>query len=163
LPGAKIDGVCFWLNGAPVIGMSIRFDRVDNFWFVLRHELEHVLQRHGQIQGTVLLDSELEGDRAGTGATVAEEERVANAAAAEFCVSQAALERFIARKAPFFAQRDLIGFARTLQIHPGLVAGQLRHRLGRYDLFTSHLAKIRHHVSPSAMVDGWGDVAPVDN
>lgn len=39
LPNAKIDGVCFWLNNkSPVIGISIRFDRIDNFWFVLRHE-----------------------------------------------------------------------------------------------------------------------------
>src|SRR5205814_240398 len=44
LPCSKIDGVCFWLNdSSPVIGMSLRFDRIDNFWFVLRHELEHVL------------------------------------------------------------------------------------------------------------------------
>lgn len=48
LGSAKIDGVCFWLNDfSPVIGMSLRFDRIDNFWFVLRHELEHVIQRHG--------------------------------------------------------------------------------------------------------------------
>jgi len=32
LPAAKIDGVCFWLNPkAPVIGLTIRFDRIDNF------------------------------------------------------------------------------------------------------------------------------------
>src|SRR5665213_292020 len=48
LPGAKIDGVCFWLDKtSPVIGLSLRFDRIDNFWFVLRHEIEHVLCRHG--------------------------------------------------------------------------------------------------------------------
>lgn len=162
LPGSKIDGVCFWLNESPVIGMSLRYDRIDNFWFVLRHELEHVIRLHGQ-QRAVLLDAELEGERAGTGADIAAEEREANAAAADFCVPKNQLEKFIARKAPFFAQRDLMGFSRTLQIHPGLVAGQLRHRLGRYDLFSAHLAKVRSHVAPSAMVDGWGDVAPVDN
>jgi HTH-type transcriptional regulator/antitoxin HigA len=38
--------MCLWLNDgtSPVIGMSLRFDRIDNFWFVLRHELEHVIQ-----------------------------------------------------------------------------------------------------------------------
>jgi HTH-type transcriptional regulator/antitoxin HigA len=40
LPSAKIDGVCFWLDDrSPVIGMTMRFDRIDNFWFVLRHEI----------------------------------------------------------------------------------------------------------------------------
>ena len=35
LSGAKIDGVCTGKNGTPIIGMSLRFDRIDNFWFVL--------------------------------------------------------------------------------------------------------------------------------
>ena len=160
LTGAKIDGVCFWLGEvAPVIGMSLRYDRIDNFWFVLRHELEHVIQGHGR--NAVMLDVELEGDRAGVGDGIAEEERIANQAAAEFCVPQRQLQSFIARKAPVYADRDIVGFARTLQIHPGLVAGQLRHKLNRYDRFTTHLVKIRSTIAPSASVDGWGDVAPV--
>ena len=37
LKSAKIDGVCFWLDkSSPVIGLSVRYDRIDNFWFVLR-------------------------------------------------------------------------------------------------------------------------------
>jgi len=33
LPSAKIDGVCFWLNDvSPVVALSMRFDRIDNFW-----------------------------------------------------------------------------------------------------------------------------------
>jgi HTH-type transcriptional regulator/antitoxin HigA len=160
LTSAKIDGVCFWLNDrSPVVGMTLRHDRIDNFWFVLRHEIEHVLARHGR--GAVMLDAELEGERAGTGANVPEEERVANAAASEFCVPRRAMDQFIDRKSPFFAERDILGFARTMQIHPGIVAGQLQHRTGRYDRFRNHLAKIRTFVTPSAMVDGWGDVAPV--
>lgn len=161
LSSAKIDGVCFWLNdSSPVIGMTLRHDRIDNFWFVLRHELEHVLCLHGR--GAAMIDAELEGDKAGTGSSVAQEERVANEAASDFCVPKNQLESFIARKSPFFAERDILGFARTLDVHPGLIAGQLQHHTGRYDRFRSHLVKIRAMVAPSAMVDGWGDIAPVD-
>jgi HTH-type transcriptional regulator/antitoxin HigA len=161
LPGTKIDGVCTWLDAtSPVIGMTCRRDTIDNFWFVLRHELEHVLCEHGR--STIMLDVELEGERAGVGDGIADEERVANAAAAEFCVSQKALSNFIARKAPFFAERDIIGFARTQQVHPGLVAGQIQHRTGQYDRFRAHQVKIRSIVRPSAMTDGWGDVAPTE-
>jgi HTH-type transcriptional regulator/antitoxin HigA len=161
LQSAKIDGVTLWLDErSPVIGMTLRFDRIDNFWFVLRHELEHVLKGHGK--QVAMLDAELEGDRAGTGPEVSDEERVANEAAAEFCVQQQALARFIARKSPMFAERDLLGFARTIGVHPGLVAGQLQRRTGRYDLFRKHLVKVRTAVAPSALVDGWGDVAPVE-
>ena len=157
LPGSKIDGACFWLDPvSPVIAMSFRFDRIDNFWFVLRHELEHVIQRHGM--AGPMLDVELDQR---TDDSIAEEERVANAAAANFTVPAEKMSGFIARKAPFFADRDLLGFASTLGVHPGLVAGQLQHRTKRFDAFRDHLVKIRSIVAPGAMVDGWGDIAPV--
>ncbi len=157
LASAKIDGVCFWLNErSPVIAMSLRFDRIDNFWFVLRHEIEHVLQMHG-----TMLDVELEGERAGTGEGVALEERIANSAAQEFCVPAKSMHEFVIRKAPFFAERDLIAFSRILKVHPGIVAGQLQRKTGRYDRFRDHLVKVRSIISPNAIKDGWGDVAPV--
>jgi HTH-type transcriptional regulator / antitoxin HigA len=162
LSGAKIDGVAFWLNAkSPVIALSMRYDRIDNFWFVLRHELEHILKRHGRDADRKMLDVNLEGRRAGSGPDVAEEESVANLAAQEFCVPDEAMKKFIARKDPFYAERDILGFAATIQVHPGLVAGQLQHQTERYDRFRNHLVKIREFVLPSAMVDGWGDVAPV--
>lgn len=161
LSSAKIDGVCFWLNDkSPVIGMSLRYDRIDNFWFVLRHELEHILKGHGR--STIALDAELEMERAGTGLDLPKEEREANQAAADFCVPANKLQQFLTRKAPMFYDIDIRGFARTLGVHPGLVAGQLQHHLGRYDRFRSHLVKIKSAVVPSAVVDGWGDVAPVE-
>lgn len=159
LPGAKIDGACFWLNGSdPVVGMSMRFDRIDNFWFVLRHELEHVLNMDGK--STPMIDAELEGDRAGTSTSLPPEERQANLAASDFCVPTAQLESFVARKHPFYLERDFIGFSKRLGIHPGVAAGQLRNRTQNWKLFPKFLVKIRHAVVPSARVDGWGQVAP---
>lgn len=161
LPSAKIDGVCFWLNdNSPVIAMTIRYDRIDNFWFVLRHELEHVLNQHGK--QAVMLDIDLVGERSGEGEAVEDEERIANMAAADFCVPKSKMDGFIARKAPFFAERDLLGFAQTLNVHPGLVAGQLSHRTGRHDRFKKYLVSVRDKIIPSAIVDGWGNPYPID-
>ena len=160
LPSAKIDGVCFWLDEkSPVIALTMRFDRIDNFWFVLRHELEHVARGHGLSK--IMLDAELEGENAGTGSHIVEEERVANAAATEFCVPAKMMDAFIARKAPIFSERDILAFSKMISVHPGLIAGQLRHRTGRYDRFVNHLSKIRSIVTPNAITDGWGDVAPL--
>jgi len=161
LPSAKIDGVCFWLrDNAPVIGLSMRFDRIDNFWFVLRHECEHVRLGHGQTE--IILDAELEGERAGTGQSISEEERAANEAAQNFCVPYAKMKAFVERKSPFFSERDLIGFSKVVKVHPGIVAGQLQHMTQRYDRFRNHLATVRKHVIPGAPTDGWGDVYPID-
>jgi HTH-type transcriptional regulator/antitoxin HigA len=110
----------------------------------------------------MMLDAELEGDRAGTGEVVTEAERQANQAAQEFCVPDKTLDAFIARKAPFFSERDLVGFARILKVHPGIVAGQLQRKTNRFDRFRDHLVKVRAVIAPNAIKDGWGDVAPVD-
>ncbi|HEY6803406.1 MAG TPA: HigA family addiction module antitoxin [Pyrinomonadaceae bacterium] len=160
---AKIDGVCFWLDeNSPVIGLSCRYDRIDNFWFVLRHECEHMIHAHGlnsRKQGVVMLDTELEGERAGTGPDINQEERIANEAAASFCAPQDKLQKFIKIKSPFFTERDLIGFANTHGIHPGLAVGQLQRKTERYDLFRNHLIKVRPIIARTAKIDGWGLVA----
>lgn len=164
LPASKIDGVCFWLNeNAPVIALTTRFDRIDNFWFVLRHELEHALQRHGLDNETTMLDAELEGERAGTSSAVEEEERVANEAASDFCVPKKMMDAFYSRKAPLIREADISAFSRMIKVHPGLIAGQLRHKSGKYHLWQNHLVKIRSVVAPNAITDGWGDLAPLGN
>lgn len=163
LPGSKIDGVCFWLNEhSPVIGMTLRFDRVDNFLFVLRHELEHVLQRDGLEHAMLDVDLGRESDQASCVPSVIEQELRANEQAAEFCVPQNMLAKFIAKKSPVFSERDLIGFSRSLKIHPGLVAGQLQRHTGKYQLFRHHLAAIRDIVTPNAVTDGWGSFYPIE-
>jgi len=154
IPGSKIDGACFWLSGnQPVVAMSLRLDRIDNFWFVLRHELEHVLRGHGQERGFIL-----EQDLEGAADQLNEEETVANQAAAEFCVSQHELAGFLARVGPFVAEDRVVLFAQRLRIHPGLVVGQLQRRLRRYDLFRKHQVRVRPFVTSAAITDGWGVV-----
>jgi len=164
LEGGKIDGVCFWLNErSPVIGMTLRFDRIDNFLFVLRHELEHVRNRDG-LSGPAMLDIDVGSEELGAiDATVAEQEAVANAAAADFCVPSKMMDAFVSRKAPYFSDKDLVGFARVMQVHPGLVAGQLQRRTGQYHKFRKHLAPVREFITPSADTDGWGDIYPTDD
>lgn len=153
LKGSKIDGACFWLNDdSPVIAMSLRFNRIDNFWFVLRHEIEHVLQRHGR-DAEFILDQDV-GDEADHDRQ--DEEAVANAEAANFCVDKSELAGFIARVKPFFSEERILLFSQRLQTHPGVVIGQLQRALDRPDLLRRHLVKIAHIVTKSAPSDGWG-------
>ena len=44
LPGTYLDGAAMLsASGHPVIALTLRYDRLDNFWFVLFHEVGHVL------------------------------------------------------------------------------------------------------------------------
>lgn len=155
LPNAKIDGVCTWLDDtSPVIGISTLYDRLDNFWFVLRHEIEHVLQGHGK--SSIGMIDHLSGDCSPDTKIEADEERVANAAAADFCVPTQKMESFYIRKHPYFSERDVIGFASLMGVHPGIVVGQLQKRMKRYDYLRKYQMPIRRYLVTDAVVDGWG-------
>jgi HTH-type transcriptional regulator / antitoxin HigA len=157
LPGGHIDGVCTWLDEkSPTIGMSLRFDRIDNFWFVLRHECAHVLHTHGG--GKSIIDADLspmEGE-------INNEEEIADAEATDFCVPTEKMRSFFLRKNPFFSDVDVRAFAKINNVHPGLVVGQLQHMTKKFQLLRAHLVAIRKFVISSAMVDGWGNAVSVN-
>lgn len=154
---AKIDGVCFWLDkNSPVIGVTTRFDRIDNFWFVLRHEIEHVIQGHAQQQE--IIDVDLQADRDG----LPEEEVVANDAAADFCVDQKKFSSFYLRKYPYISEKDVLAFATTQDVHPGLVIGQIHNKTKKHAFLRKYLVNIRSNLIQSAVVDGWGEVATTE-
>lgn len=50
-----VDGVVIKTDNGPVIGMSLRYDRVDNFWFTLIHELSHIA-KHYKEQNSIIVD-----------------------------------------------------------------------------------------------------------
>lgn len=157
LPGAKIDGAAFWLNDTPVIALSIRFDRLDNFWFVLRHEIEHILNR----DGIVTIDIELT-ERLHSKTALPPEEEKANTAAADFLVPKDELNNFITRVRPLYSEQRILLFAKRIGVHPGLVIGQLQYRDEvPYTHFHKHLAKIREIVTQTALTDGWGTVPSI--
>lgn len=158
LPTAKIDGVCLWLEDRePVIGMSTRFDRIDNFWFVLRHEIQHVLQGDGKDDPNGIWDTDAElSPRNDALKDLPSCEKLANKAATDFCIPTASMDNFISENNPYFSEKSLLSFSEALGVHPGLVAGQLQHRTDRHDRFRKHQIKIRPYLLKSATVDGWG-------
>jgi HTH-type transcriptional regulator/antitoxin HigA len=157
IPGFKIDGVCFWINGgkSPVIGLSLKGDQIDKFWFNLWHEIEHVLRGDGKEEPVI--------DDFDAPVPDKESERTANAAAANHCVPTVAMNDFFARHNPMFSERSLIGFARLVQRHPGIVAGQIQKRTDRWDLFKKkHQPRVREIVTQTALTDGYGRTGPVN-
>jgi HTH-type transcriptional regulator/antitoxin HigA len=156
LPGSKIDGATFWLDDTPVVALALRFDRVNNFWFVLRHEIEHVLRRDG-----LVLDDELT-ERVQRKENLPAAETRANTAAAEFLIPSGELDNFITRVRPLYSEQRIQLFARRIGVHPGIVVGQLQYRDEvAYTHFHKHLVKIRDIITQTALTDGWGSIPPL--
>ena len=161
LPGLKAEGVCFWLSASsPVVLLSMRFDRIDNFWFVLRHELEHVLRGDGKGSITEAIPDSIDTTMK-RGANVDDREQVANSAASDFCVPE--LEDFISRMGGYLARNKVAAFAQRIGVHPGLVVGQLHFREELpYSNLRRHLVKVRQYLTETAMTDGWGILPQLD-
>ena len=158
LPRARIDGATFWLDeSTPVIAMSLRFDRIDSFWFTLMHELSHV--RHAD---ALSVDTDLEEGMKASGEKPEDEsEKRANAESSASLLPPDELDSFIRRVGPLYSKPRIIQFAHRMKIHPGIIVGQLHHKAEIGPSSNREmLAKIRHAVVETALTDGWGRIAP---
>lgn len=156
LPSTRIDGVCTWLDRySPVIGISLRLDRIDGFWHTLLHEMHHVKHHAGQERP--ILDVNLVGEDAKFISDKPEMERRADEFAANSSIKKSDLDNFIARVRPLYSKQRVKAFASTKQVHPGIVVGQLQHR-GEipYSHQREMLVKVRHLLTDAALTDGWG-------
>jgi HTH-type transcriptional regulator / antitoxin HigA len=160
MPKSKIDGATFWLNNdSPVVAISLRFDRIDNFWFTLMHELSHVKNGEGKEEAIIDIDL-LSHEEAAT--TKPEFEKRADRDAAEFCIPSNVLENFIIRTHPYYVEWKIQGFAEVNKVHPGIVVGQLQHH--KKILYTHHrkfLAKVRQIICEPAITDGFGYIPSI--
>ena len=133
LPKTYLDGAAMMLDtGHPVAALTLRYDRLDNFWFVLMHELGHVF-RHlsnslnmdffdedGQAEND---DWEREADQFATDALIRPEQW-------ELCLS-----RFTMTKEA--VQLD----ASNLGVHPSIVAGRIRKERSNYSILADLLGQ----------------------
>ena len=151
LGSIKMDGACFWIGESPVIALSLRFDRIDNFWYNLFHEIDHILHGEGKDEPIFEIIDPFTPMLPPT-------EKRANAEAANYCVPSGELENFIARVHPIFSKQAVLGFASRLNIHPGLVVGQLQGRkLIPFSYHREFLVKVREAVTSAVLTDGFGN------
>jgi HTH-type transcriptional regulator / antitoxin HigA len=155
LAGSKIDGACFWLdNKSPVVVLSLRYDRIDNFWHTLLHELDHV--KHGEGMEQPVIDIDIL-DTTGNGKPAMEIR--ASETAAENLIPANEMTGFIARVNPMFSDDLIVGFAKRIHVHPGIVVGQLQNRgLIHWSFYRKRLEKIRDVVIATAITDGYGQL-----
>lgn len=161
LPGSKIDGICFWLNDySPVVALSMRYDRIDWFWFTLCHELAHVY--FGDGKESPLIDTSLVGRDATPTASLSSEERRANEFAEAFLVDQDELNDYVNRVSPLFSNASLLSFAKRIHVHPGIVVGQLHYKQHLpYSHGKQMLVPVKDIILGTALTDGWGHTVAI--
>ncbi len=123
LPQTHLDGAAILLSdGSPIIGMTLRFDRLDNFWFVLFHELVHIMKHlhKGDVE-SIFDDLDVEAE---------DIEKEADEQAGEVLVPEDKWNTALAR---YLRSEDSIkDFAQELHIHPAIVAGKVRKEANNY-------------------------------
>lgn len=120
-----LDGGTILINkDNPVIGITLRYDRLDNFWFTLMHELAHLTKHYNN--GITFFYDEIEDVKI----DIDEREREADELSQEALLPNAKWEVSPARLIPSsMAAKSL---ANELGIHVAIIAGQIRHRGGKY-------------------------------
>lgn len=137
LKGTLLDGAALQdSDGMPIIGLTLRFDRLDNFWFTLLHEVAH-LWKHVNHEELFLdnLDSSSEDRR----------ELEANRIAKEALIPRVTWKRSDAYLNPSYEAIEKL--SRELRIHPSIIAGRLRKERENYTLFNDLVGhyQVRKH------------------
>ena len=136
LPRTYVDGAALRLSdGRPVIGLTLRHDRIDNFWFCLLHELAHVGRHLDTNEGNAFIDDQtlrgVEGRREDPKETQADE-----------WAQEALVPRILWLGKParhgsgYPTPMAVMNLARALQVHPAIVAGKIRYEKQNYRLLS---------------------------
>ncbi len=133
LPKTYLDGAALKLgDGTPVVGLTLRYDRVDNFWFCLLHELAHIGRHMDKNGDASFVDDmtlrDMEGGRRDP------KEAQADEWAEEALVPRAIWETSEARRHP--TPMSVVNLSKALQVHPAIVAGKVRHERRNYRLLS---------------------------
>ena len=119
LPQTFLDGAAFFHGKQAVAAYTLRYDRVDNFWFVMAHELGHIC-KHLRDDTSQFLDS-VDSD-----GKVNVQEEEADAFARE-CLGMDAMRAFATASRGRMSEERVCAYAEEARVHPGIVVGFLQH------------------------------------
>ena len=132
LPRTYLDGAALRLHdGRPVIGLTLRYDRIDNFWYTLFHELAHV-SLHFDSYDDIYFDDLTLNEQ--TDQFPHSREAEADQLARDSLVPGEEWAQSDVRLNP--STMAVFEFAQTLQIHPAIIAGRIRYERRNYRLLS---------------------------
>jgi HTH-type transcriptional regulator/antitoxin HigA len=139
-PKTYIDGATIFTEDNPIIGLTLRQDRLDNFWFTLMHEVAHIALHSDNDKIDVFYDEVYENENS----VISDQELEADALAAESLIPAVSWEISPAHLVPSEITFNLL--ASNIGIHPCIVAGKYRHQAKEWRLFSDIINdnKVRH-------------------
>ncbi|MCU7858453.1 MAG: ImmA/IrrE family metallo-endopeptidase [Candidatus Thiodiazotropha sp. (ex Lucinoma kastoroae)] len=132
LPKTYLDGASFLLSsGRPVVALTLRYNRIDNFWFVLMHELSHIALHLDGAQGIFFDDLDSSSE-------------VLEEAEADSLAAEVLLPDEILKSSDAFHMMDAKSvnqLATSLEIHPAIVVGRLQKETNNYRLLNRAIGR----------------------
>lgn len=132
LKGTHLDGAVFFnKNKEPIVAMTLRYDRIDNFWFTLFHELSHLLLHFKNID--VHYFDDLKSTK-----NISDIEKEADEYAENKLISLKMWKSFYS---PFLNEKDIITFAYENRVSPAIIAGRLQKERNDFRIFRKLLGQ----------------------
>ncbi len=129
LPKTFLDGAAIRLSETSrIVALTLRYDRLDNFWFVLLHELAHIALHIDSGICDSIVDNLDE-------ASTEKIEKEADALAMESLIPSSDWKTAFARKRA--SSESIIAFAEAHRIHPAIPAGRIRREHKDYKKFSN--------------------------
>lgn len=130
LPGTHLDGaVMRRSDGAPVIALTVRRNRIDNFWFTLLHECAHLSLHMADTSKVIFDDLEISSSD--------HIEREADDAAEDALIPSGLWRPEMMGKYARIA--DIKTLARSAEVHEAIVAGRWQKKNNDYRKFSKLL------------------------
>lgn len=139
LTGTAVDGAALKdVDGKPIIALTLRQDRLDNFWFTLLHEVVHIW-KHTDSNNTFVDDMESLKD------STDKMEAEANRIARDTLIPRIVWKRSAAYLNP--STNTIDELSRELRIHPAIIAGRIRRETSKYNQFSELVGQgeVRKH------------------
>jgi len=110
LKGSTACGATQWIDGNPLIQLSLRYKTNDHFWFTFFHEAGHVL-KHKDKMFIEFAKSVSNQD-----------EKEADKFASDFLIPEQDYKTL-----RYYDRDSILRLANTINIHPGIIVGRLQH------------------------------------
>ena len=127
-----LDGAAFIIqDGRAIIGLTLRYDRIDNFWFTLLHEIGH-LKKHLSEGNYIADDMSLRGT---------DEDNEVESEADSFAEDALIPDDFDLDTREKVSRAEVLRYASEHSLHPAIIAGRIQYRKNNYRIFSNLIGR----------------------